>query len=160
MSDAPPPTVHPEISILMLGMELAWGIIANAYGGDWDKASPDWKEAAEKWRDEQWGPALSQFGYSRTPEELAQQGADSLVPPAPVPRESHWFELFRFNKPRKEGDPSPLPMCLRAASHDMTESYEALLTRIRDMEKRARPHDIQRIELRKNGEVVREDTFV
>ena len=31
--------------------ELAWGIIANANGGDWDKANTDWREAAERWRD-------------------------------------------------------------------------------------------------------------
>lgn len=33
-------------------LESAWGIIANSYGGDWDRASPDWKRAAERWRDE------------------------------------------------------------------------------------------------------------
>lgn len=33
-------------------VEMAWGLIANAYGGDWDSAkSPDWKPAAERWRD-------------------------------------------------------------------------------------------------------------
>ena len=32
-------------------LEAAWGIIANAHGGDWDIASPEWKKAAEKWRD-------------------------------------------------------------------------------------------------------------
>lgn len=32
--------------------EMAWVIIANSYGGDWELASPDWKRAAEKWRDE------------------------------------------------------------------------------------------------------------
>ncbi len=33
-------------------LETAWGIIANAYGGDWDSAqNKDWKPAAEKWRD-------------------------------------------------------------------------------------------------------------
>jgi hypothetical protein len=33
-------------------IEFAWGIIANAHGGDWSKATPEWREAAEKWRDE------------------------------------------------------------------------------------------------------------
>lgn len=33
-------------------LELAWGLIANSYGGDWDKATEEWKTAAEKWRDE------------------------------------------------------------------------------------------------------------
>ena len=33
--------------------ELAWGLIANAYGGNWDLASKasGWKDAAMKWRD-------------------------------------------------------------------------------------------------------------
>lgn len=32
----------------------AWGLIANAYEGNWDLASEasGWKEAAERWRDE------------------------------------------------------------------------------------------------------------
>lgn len=33
-------------------IEEAWGIIANAHGGDWSKASAEWREAAERWRDE------------------------------------------------------------------------------------------------------------
>lgn len=31
--------------------EIAWGIIANASGGDWTKQSSIWKEAAARWRD-------------------------------------------------------------------------------------------------------------
>ena len=34
-------------------LESAWGIIANAYGGNWEDAqNADWKPAAERWRDE------------------------------------------------------------------------------------------------------------
>lgn len=33
------------------GIEAAWGIIANAWGGDWTQAPADWREAAERWRD-------------------------------------------------------------------------------------------------------------
>ena len=35
-------------------LESAWGLIANAYGGDWDLASEasGWKDAAERWRDQ------------------------------------------------------------------------------------------------------------
>jgi len=33
-------------------LEAAWGLIANANEGDWDKATLEWKEAEEKWRDE------------------------------------------------------------------------------------------------------------
>lgn len=34
-------------------LKMAWGLIANAYGGDWDLASDvsGWKAAAERWRD-------------------------------------------------------------------------------------------------------------
>jgi hypothetical protein len=42
-----------EIERLRDSEELAWGLIANAYGGDWDQASEasGWKRAAERWRD-------------------------------------------------------------------------------------------------------------
>lgn len=31
-------------------LDSAWGIIANAYGGDWSKADPIWQAAANQWR--------------------------------------------------------------------------------------------------------------
>lgn len=31
--------------------ELAWGLIANASGGDWTEQSRQWREAATRWRD-------------------------------------------------------------------------------------------------------------
>ena len=43
---------------LLDSMEVAWGLIANAYGGDWDTASPKWKAAAKRWRDEHWHGTL------------------------------------------------------------------------------------------------------
>lgn len=52
-------------------LEAAWGIIANAYHGDWDSLAPkDWREAAERWRD-------------RYHEILS--GAAPLVEPCPIP---------------------------------------------------------------------------
>jgi hypothetical protein len=39
-------------------LEAAWGIIANAGGGNWDLETPEWREAAVKWR-EQYHAALS-----------------------------------------------------------------------------------------------------
>ena len=44
------------------GLESAWGIIANAYGGDWDTAPPEWRKAAERWRDKVWHPSLKDAG--------------------------------------------------------------------------------------------------
>ena len=37
--------------------DTAWGVIANASGGNWNEASPEWREAAARWR-EQWHTAL------------------------------------------------------------------------------------------------------
>lgn len=41
------------IKYLQDSEEAAWGLIANAYGGDWNSASlaSGWKIAAERWRD-------------------------------------------------------------------------------------------------------------
>lgn len=40
------------------GLEAAWGLIANAYDGNWDSAPAEWKTAAERWREEVWHRAL------------------------------------------------------------------------------------------------------
>ncbi len=42
-----------EIERLRKSEELAWGLIANAYGGNWDLASEasGWEAAAIRWRD-------------------------------------------------------------------------------------------------------------
>ncbi len=42
-------------------LELAWGLIANAYGGNWNEAPDDWREAAERWRD-RWHAELREHG--------------------------------------------------------------------------------------------------
>ena len=47
----------------------AWGIIANAGGGDWDTQTPEWKAAAERWRD-RWHAVLP--ALSDTAEEPVQ----------------------------------------------------------------------------------------
>jgi len=40
-----------ESNMLLDHLDYAWGIIANASGGDWKKESKDWQEAAARWRD-------------------------------------------------------------------------------------------------------------
>lgn len=54
-------------------LEEAFGIIANAYGGDWTTASDEWRAAAERWRD-RW--------HARTPRaetlEDVQETAEKL----------------------------------------------------------------------------------
>ena len=41
-------------------IDLAWGLIANTNGGDWEKVSPEWKAAAEEWRDEHFHPNVEE----------------------------------------------------------------------------------------------------
>lgn len=45
-----------RITSLEASIETAWGIIANAGGGNWDKETPEWNEAAMRWREENVGP--------------------------------------------------------------------------------------------------------
>lgn len=45
----------------MLSLELAWGLIANAWHGNWEDAPVEWREAAERWRDEHWHKALDRL---------------------------------------------------------------------------------------------------
>jgi hypothetical protein len=44
-------SLHAEIDRLREDMATAWGLIANAFEGDWSKAPATWKVAAERWRD-------------------------------------------------------------------------------------------------------------
>ncbi len=53
-------------------LEAAWGVIANAHGGDWGQASPAWRDAAERWRDQ----------YHKTL-PVAPKGAEEPAPSAP-----------------------------------------------------------------------------
>jgi len=46
-----------QLTQLREQLEWAWGIIANAGGGDWEKESREWQEAATKWRDAYHGAA-------------------------------------------------------------------------------------------------------
>jgi len=56
-------------------LELAWGLIANAYGGNWNEALYDWRQAAQRWRDEQWHPILHDAtqGQSDAPERVSEE---------------------------------------------------------------------------------------
>jgi hypothetical protein len=75
-----------EYDRLMLGLETAWGIIANACAkgsdwGNWDSMSPEWVTFAAKWRDEHWHAALNRRALraaegepAPTPEWAARAG--------------------------------------------------------------------------------------
>lgn len=58
----PPSPLTQQEQQLFAGLELAWGVIANAYGGDWNSAPEVWRRAAIRWRDEVWFPALAAHG--------------------------------------------------------------------------------------------------
>lgn len=49
--------------------EIAWGIIANAGGGDWTLESEEWQKAAARWRDEHWHPLLRDTSSRWTEDE-------------------------------------------------------------------------------------------
>lgn len=43
--------MDPDANVDQL-LHVAWGLIANAYGGAWNLASEEWRKAAEAWRDD------------------------------------------------------------------------------------------------------------
>ena len=77
------------------GTMEAWGIIANAFGGNWNLASPEWREAAERWRD-RWlhhkGPRLSLGevapglveGLQHLVDEYGQKGVENVLAQWPL----------------------------------------------------------------------------
>jgi hypothetical protein len=56
-----------ELRATREALEVAWGVIANAGGGDWTKESKDWQEAAARWRDEHWHPSLDRERAALSP---------------------------------------------------------------------------------------------
>jgi hypothetical protein len=48
-----------RMEILVDALHTAWGIIANAYEGNWDEAPEEWRAAAIRWRDEEFHPLLT-----------------------------------------------------------------------------------------------------
>lgn len=58
-----------------VSLELAWGVIANVSGGNWEQQSPEWQEAAAKWRDRVM-PGLSERMAERLPagHEFGEKG--------------------------------------------------------------------------------------
>lgn len=55
-------------------LEAAWGIIANAHGGDWLLANGDWQRAAVRWRDN-YHTLLPEPGKSNGQLEKAESSA-------------------------------------------------------------------------------------
>jgi hypothetical protein len=47
-----------RIAPIIDAVELAWGLIANAGEGNWEKENSDWVKAARRWRDEQLNPIM------------------------------------------------------------------------------------------------------
>ena len=57
-------------------IELAWGIIANASGGNWDRESSDWQEAAARWRDTYVGPMSARAAARHSASLPSPESAD------------------------------------------------------------------------------------
>jgi len=65
-----------EINRLRDDMETAWGIIANAYHGDWATAPCEWKEVAERWRDEAWHRIEGEVNAAKREDQVRRGIAD------------------------------------------------------------------------------------
>jgi hypothetical protein len=79
-------------------MEIAWGIIANAHGGDWEKATPEWKAAAERWRD------LYMMGSSPKKEEPKTLTVEVVHPDVkPEEREKSYTLFYWVAHPKSVG---------------------------------------------------------
>lgn len=76
-----PPADWPESHMV----EAAWGIIANAFDGDWSRAPEDWRLAAEHWRDAMHAQIDSQLENGLeggdTPEEPSSDVSDAQASP-------------------------------------------------------------------------------
>lgn len=51
-----------RVGELETGMEVAWGVIANASKGNWHHEAEDWQDAAADWRDSHWHKMISTKG--------------------------------------------------------------------------------------------------
>ena len=72
--------VRGEVERLQDDIETAWGIIANAYGGDWEQASAEWRAAAERWRDKAWHRIASSVKDSRPEKGVAEPPLKAEAP--------------------------------------------------------------------------------
>lgn len=64
-------------------LEIAWGVIANASGGDWTKENKEWQDAAARWRDDWLG-----FLKGKTPKGYTQSVEFGAVPKSNVSAKS------------------------------------------------------------------------
>lgn len=71
-----------DIAKLRAAVEEAWGVIANAGGGDWSTQKTDWQRAASRWRDNRYHPMIMEVGIIATNVEAGRtsQGEIVIVP--------------------------------------------------------------------------------
>jgi len=68
----------PKIGDLIHRLEIAWGIIANAHGGNWLDASQDWQDAASRWRDEMFHKTLDECGGHAAARKLSDPQPEAV----------------------------------------------------------------------------------
>jgi len=56
-----------EVGRLRDRLEMAWGIIANAGGGNWTLETKEWQRAAARWRDDYFAALAPAEGPEETP---------------------------------------------------------------------------------------------
>jgi hypothetical protein len=114
------PEKWPDDSML----EAAWGLIANANEGDWDKALPEWREAAVRWR----------AAYHRTLERPRPAPPDTLESVTAWLNANDWWDFStvelatRILKRLRGGAAQPPPSAPDddPMSAEFLEKYESL----------------------------------
>lgn len=105
-------------------VKAAWGLIANASGGDWSKQSPEWVQAAERWRDKylpamsrahvEWSAAVRQEAAHQNVQKYGSNSAHNQQA-ATVPATSPEALRNRYSYHAPKGDQAQRYEAIRAA---------------------------------------------
>lgn len=109
-----------QLAKLREELELAWGIIANAGGGDWFKESQEWQDAAAKWRDEFYAPFCGKARV-KDPKDFRLTGVkyksiDDLVRTLPKEVQDEYWRLQQSDA--KQSPVTPDKHCLTTPDGD------------------------------------------
>lgn len=79
-------------------LDEAWGIIANAGGGDWTKESEEWQRAAERWRARYFKDTGVKFDAPENPQHVVSASTEPW-PPIPGPLSARDDDTTRGPRP-------------------------------------------------------------
>lgn len=117
-------------------LEMAWGLIANASGGNWSKESKEWQDAAAAWRD-RWCSA------PQWPQDHAAALAEALRKAAEKFREYERIHLDKANHLAYPPISRDLSREKAAANRAIAEEMEAALAAYdREAAEPVAPHEV------------------